>query len=764
MHIWTDIVTRELAMLVTLFALGIGAASFLGQRFDAAARLALAPVLGLCVGACVFTTLGWFFPARDTFWLLPILAVVSLVVASRRALVSTHRDEGAYRSSAKSLLRSLGARDALALAIVCIVVAAPLSYTLHEHHSVGLAGFEVWDTDGYVGEIDGMEQESISQAQQLQPPTASPTRLLWFGYARGTQQLDAVPLSANVNALLGLHATDTQTLFLIVFLVSGALGAFAVLRYAAPKPAWIAPLAGLLFAGPFFLQLMSDGSQAAICGLTLILPIAALGADSLRRPRLASLTLLALLAAGLMALYPLFVPGVALSAAVVLLVVGGVSWWRGQLTRRTLARAAAGIGLVLALSVLFDVVGFLRDVRYWRGVLNGAYYIAGFPQYHLPYSVLPGWLLQTREFYFLTELGSAPVKQVLIGVILPLIFIAVIVFGLKRHRSGLILVPLVLVVSAMAEYTSASHHCSYCTDRTLLPIAPLGIGLLVLGVAALATAPAVWLRWSAVAVAAVALVAVGERTRQERLRFADGSYYLESGNRALLSHLPPHPGPVNVEGYGEDPAHAPGELPLVYFQVAERNHEDVSLSSEYTDYSSLAYLGGPNAANSWLKLDYRYVLTRLGGVQTGRAVIARAGPLALEERTSSLDATVVSGLAVPPVRLDGQGLAWVLGPLHLLVVGGGPGPAWISLRFQTIVPVTVPGQSGVRARFERPGILKACVRATGTAPLRRGTIRLSAPLLPGVVPDEPFAVPEPPQGVQLIAMRAVTRCSLRGTS
>ena len=78
MHIWTDILIRELAMLAVLFALGSAPAAYLGRRFDAAARLALAPVLGLCVGTCVFTTLIWFTAARRTYWLVPVLAAISL--------------------------------------------------------------------------------------------------------------------------------------------------------------------------------------------------------------------------------------------------------------------------------------------------------------------------------------------------------------------------------------------------------------------------------------------------------------------------------------------------------------------------------------------------------------------------------------------------------------------------------------------------------------------------------------------------------------
>jgi hypothetical protein len=182
--------------------------------------------------------------------------------------------------------------------------------------------------------------------------------------------------------------------------------------------------------------------------------------------------------------------------------------------------------------------------------------------------------------------------------------------------------------------------------------------------------------------------------------------------------------------------------------------------SEYVDNSSLAYLGEANPANPQLIPGYRYVLTRLAGVQTGRRVIARTGSLALEERSGPLDATVVSGLGLPLVRLDDQGLAWVEGPLHLIVTGGDSTPAWVALRFHYVVPVSVPRQPGVHARLLPGGTLAACVRTTGAAPIRKGTITLAFAPLPGVVPSEPFALSEPPQGVQLTAVRAVSHCSL----
>lgn len=748
-------------MLVTLLALGIGPVSCLSRRFTPAARLAMAPVLGLCVGTCVFTTIMWFTGARNTYWLLPIVAAVSVAVALRGSLPRSSTTKGTLGGPVRAVASRLGLRDGLVLALVCVVVAAPLSYTLHERHSVGPTGFEVWDAFAFTSEADGAVQDGIHAAEHKSNIFGQNfAQMYWAGTASHEQQFDAVPLSANLNELLGLGSTDTQSLFLIVFLISGALGAFAAVRYAAPKPSWAAPLASALFAGPFFLQLISDGSQPAICGLATILPIAAVGADALRRPRIPSLVVFALLMSGLMALYPLFVPAVAITSAIVLAVVGAIAWWRGRLNRRRLMTAAGALGLLILLSALFNLVSFFRDLRYWKTVLNGGYYLSGLPHYHLPYSVIPGWLLQTREFYFLTELGSTSAKQVLLGVILPLGFIAVILFGFRRSKASRILALLVIVYALMGYYTSASHECSYCTDRALLPIAPLSIGLLVLGIASLATAPSQRMRWAGALLAIVAVVAVGERTRQERLRFANGGYFLEAANGALLMHLPPNKGSLLIEGYGQQPARAPGELPLVYLLGFERNHGKVSVVSEYTDYAGLAYLLNANPLNPQFDPRYRYVLTRLGGVQTGRRVLARSGSIALEERSGPLDATLVSGVALPAERLDREGLAWVQGPLHFIVTRGGTAPAWVSLRFRSIVPVSVPPQPGVSARRLADGTLAACVRAKGNERLRRAAIALAFPLVPGVVPDEPYAIAGPPQGVQLTAMRAVSHCAL----
>lgn len=732
-------------MLVTVIALGIGPASFLGARFDAAARLAIAAPLGLCVGTCVFTTLIWFTSARHTYWLIPILATISIVCTLRRTAGG-----GQARRGLRAKLGTLSAYDALALVVVCIATMGPLTYTLHERHSVGPVSFLIGDAAGYVEEADGAVQESLSEAVSHQPKTVSPTLAAWRKLVASPQNLDAAPLAANLNELGGFGSTETQSSYMIVFLAVAALGAFATVRYFAPRPKWASPLAGVLFGGPLFLQLLADGSQAAICGIALMAPIAAVGAETLRNRRVADLALLALLAAGLMALYGLYVPGVAVASAIVL-VVRAINR-RRSLSPQTLRSAAGRIAVVIGLTAIFNFVSVTRNVRFWTETAN--FYSAGRPKYDLPITVLPGWLLQTRQFFLLGGLFHGSLFQLLLGILLPIVFVAAMIMGIRRWHFALLCLSLIFTFAALAEYTSAAHNCSYCVDRNLLPVAPLTIVLLALGTAALASVGSAWLQGIAVVIALLSVVAAGYQTRSERLLFAADSYFLEDGNRELLSHLPRHPGPVDLEGYGLGQHGVVPELTDMYSLMAERNHEEVSVPNEFPSPTEFKSLGTEN----YVDPNYRYVLTRFGGVRTARRIIARVGPLALEERVSKLDVTFVSGATTPLVRLDKSGLPQIEGRLHLLVVGSGSGPAWVSLRFRTIVraeAIAAPGLSEDSASHT----LTVCALATGAGPLRRLTIKLRGRLFPGADPAEPFGEEEPPQGIQLVAMHVAAHCS-----
>src|ERR1019366_1683274 len=104
----------------------------------------------------------------------------------------------------------------------------------------------------------------------------------WATYAQAYQQLDVSALEANVNRLLGLQSTDTQSPFLIAVILAGALGAFASVRAAARRPTWGAALAGCPLAGPPFTERFMGGSQAALAGSALLAPIVVVGLDALR--------------------------------------------------------------------------------------------------------------------------------------------------------------------------------------------------------------------------------------------------------------------------------------------------------------------------------------------------------------------------------------------------------------------------------------------------------------------------------------------------
>jgi hypothetical protein len=387
MHVWLDLIVRELLFCGLLTALGAGPAAFLPDRFDRTSRWTLAPTFGLCVGVCVTVTVVYVFPAHDTGWMVIVLALASVVLAWWRRPT---------RWRAPSLL------TVVQVAIVAIIVIASFDYPLAVRHTVGPVGFVVGDAGGYVSETNGEERESIHQAVRGRRPYADLALGAWSIYAQRTQQLDASALEANVDDLLGLGSTDTQSPFLIAVLLAGALGAFAVVRIVSGTSTWGAVLAGCLFAGPLFFELFMDGSQAAIAGSSLLAPMVILGLEAIRRRELPTLVLLALLAAGLQTVYPLFVPTVVVGGGLALAVVVVRRFLRARPSRGELAVAAGQLAGVLALSAAFTPVAFARNARYWVSIAHRSVSFVSLPHYLLPVDVLPGWTLQTREFYRFT--------------------------------------------------------------------------------------------------------------------------------------------------------------------------------------------------------------------------------------------------------------------------------------------------------------------------------------------------------------------------
>jgi hypothetical protein len=747
MHIWTALGAREAALAAALLLIGAGPASLLSSRFDGAARFALAPVLGFCLGTCVTTTLLEFAPVGDTYWILIPLAIASTGFAAWRTL----RARGGLAWPSRFPLR-----DVAQVLVVCVAVAAPLNYALHERHSVGPAAYYYTDVDNYVALQDVAKTTSLADGRSMwehyertgerfaQLGTLAYSLIAFLG-----ANLDATPLDANVTALLGLGATDTYSPFLIVLLLAGALGAFACVRRVTGSDSWMAVLAGALFGGPFFLELWFDSYQAAIVALALVLPAMVLGWEALNERRAADLVLFALVLAATLSVYPLFVP--------LLAAVGGLAVaWRGLAERRagaSLREFARGlvapVAAVAVMAAALNPIGLRRDITYYQKLLNDEIPLprVGFK---LPLDILPGWLLQTREFWYMPSLGVGGFTQVLFGALIPAALGVFVVVGIVRHRFAIALVALAGLCGIAAVYAYSSEDaCTYCAERYLLPLAPILALLLALGLFAAMRLPS--RRWKAAgaAGAVLAVLAVGQRARVELDRFIDGSYFLDSANRSALAELPGDRGAVHVEGYGASVA-AQAEQPLVYHLASERAPGRVSISLGSNVGNAISYLdfGAVLPPGPEFHADYRYVLTRFAGVATDRQVVARSGGIALQRRTQALDVTPYAGFGIELARADASGIPYVTAePVGVHVVGAGAGSVWARLTFHAALPSEVAAKNGVRSRLA-DGTLTVCARATGKPPIRTVSFQLTAPPTPGAL--------------RLTGMRVVSgRCSVR---
>ncbi len=742
MQVWLELIAREAFFLALLVALGVGAASFLPARLPVAARLALVPVIGLCVGACATVTLVYAVSARGAAWVVVAAAAVSVALAVRRTRWALLRP-GRWASTQMLLLT--------------VVILGSFNVALASRHTAGpVGGYRIADATGYVSEINGEARQSIHQADRDRPPFSDLALGYWAGYAGGDQQLDISALEASANELLGLGSTDTQTPFLISVVLAAALGAFAVVRATADRGGWAATISGCLFAGPLFVELLIDGSQAAIAGSALMAPLALLSVEALRYRDRATLALVALLAAGLQTVYPLFVPSVVAGAGLALAVLLVRRRRRGPVRGREVGVAAAQLLAVIGIAALFTPVAFSRNAHYWSSILNGSLSLAGLSPYSLRLSVLPGWLLQTREFYGLVPLGHASAGQLAMAGLVPMLMLGVVALAVWRHRTALMMLAIAAGAMLLALYTGIGRNCSYCVQRNLLPIAPLGAAAIGLGIA---TLPLSRLRAGlplAVTLSVLALVTVGHEGAVVRQRMTQGAYLLDRQAVQAVGGLRPGAGPVELEGFGQGPK-APMEEPLVYNLVDERTNGHVSVATSVDDRRGLLYLGGPQPLGPSFHPGYRYVLTRLGGISTDRRILARYGPIALEQRAEP-DVTITGGVAVAMARRDPVGLAWVDGPLHFLIVGGSDRqPVWLELRFARTAPNGRPHGTAPVTVSSEPGTLRICMAASGHAPLRNVDLEVPFTRRPPPPTAEPYAEPLPARGLRLLSMMVLER-------
>ncbi|HEV7493834.1 hypothetical protein [Baekduia sp.] len=750
MDAWIALLARELALLAVLGIIGLGPVALLHRSVDRATRLALAPAYGLAIAVCVLVTTLWRVPAHRGWPLLVGMMVVSLAMAF---ILARRAAPDAPERRPLSIPRRELAQLVVLVAVVLIALSLPMAIL----HSTGPAGgYRIADASGYVAQIDGAQRESIHAAKLEHAPWRDLTIQMWSGAAGGYQQIGFDAVAAHMNELLGLHATDTHSAFLICLILIGALAAWAVVRQVTATRSWAAVLAGALFAGPFFRTLYLEGSEGAIAGIQLVLPALLAGWWALRYRRFWDLLAFGLMAAGLQTLYPLYVPPLVVGGAIVLAVLG-VGWVRRHGWSTAAAAKATGMLLgALAIAAVLTPVAFERNVRYWKLILQGKQSYAGLPPYDLPPAIVPSWLLQTRELYFLPHLDGQPLSQLLVSLAVPLLIVAAIAYGLRRRPVALGALAVIVAAVLFANRTATSDDCSYCAQRSLLVIAPLAMALFGIGLAAMRS------RGGRVAVAAlpialITVVAVGSMARHSALRLQWSSYVFDEQINTVLKQLPDQQGPVQIEGFGMTYL-APMVEPLAYNRVNEVTDAPVSIAAETDSGRGLIYLGGPRPIGLEFRPDYKYILTRFPDIVVPtRRTIKRSGPVALEQRTGDLDVTVTDGLVARQAWQEDPGTAWVVTgqAVHFWVIGGPVKRVWLKVRLQATVPVKID-PAAVTSK-QTGGEIVACLPVDGPPPVRRADLYFTLPNTAGPPPKNAYAVVSPPTGAKLTEMAVSSR-------
>jgi hypothetical protein len=718
-------------MLVALLLLGVGPASFFGRNVDPVARLALAPALGLCVGTSVFTTLIWFFPATKTWWVLPVVAGISLGVAAwrRDSWRLRHLERGGAKRAAKGIIELL---------VVCVAVAWPTSYTLLAHNSIGPATYKIADVDGYVMQVDGMIHESLQSAvskSTSNPKLVGNLVLRWWSADAQSHSwsFDASALEADLDSLLVKGATQTEGAFVVAYLVAAGLGGFGAVRYAVRRPTWAAVVAGALFAGPMFFQLYFDGSIAAVTGMCVLSLLAVLVSEVLCDPRWANRALVAVCLSALVTLYPVFIAPIVVSGAVVVSVLG----WRKLRSGTHVALRWVGTGAmrltsIAVLAFLFDVVGVLRGAHILLGAGIG---LGGQPNTQVSWSTALSWLFQTRGLYELSFSLHSAGGNLLVGLLVPLLVVVVTAVGARDYRVAWLLAVLVVVSVGFAGYTryfELNRVCSYCMDRSLLPAAAVLPTLVGLGVAGLTASVKLVPRLLGATVPLLLLGVMSNALVSVQAQFGEGSYFVEATLRNVVRHIPLK-GCIVLEGFGDASPNPVAEEVLAYAVVDERAWGRVSVPVDYDDNGGLAYFALPLGlplSYPWFCERYRYVLTREDGVVTrGMHVISKAGAIALERRTSGLGVIVDYGTWITDPE---SGVPYITSSLErtteatqFIVTGNARRPVYLGLvaDVSSVGRVSV-NSSGVVIVRRDSDHLYICLATSGSGYVRTARLHL----------------------------------------
>lgn len=666
-----------LSALATL--LGLAPASYL--KDIRRVRLTAAVPIGLALAIALLSTGVWLLPGRTAAVVVLIPAMVGSAFWSwRRRAAILRADDG-------------GSRPLLTLTELAILVGVTLAvfaYPLAIQHSMGPGGYQIYDGPNYSAMEVAFKDHAVYDDTWGAPWDLTTGVGEWYG-GRSYQQIGFTGAASVIDALFGLNPTRTQVPFMIGLALIGAFGMYAAasaLLGRRWRPAGV--IAALLYAGPVPLQLVIDGSESALAGLALM-PIGVLLVSRvLQREDRSARWLLGLVLAGLQAAYPILFPGF---VAGCLLAAFG-AWGRTVMRSRqgklaetdarpgALAWGLAGDALVVAgLTVLAAAPAFARNLTYWKMLITGGQPTAGMPAFDLPLPVVPGWLLGTREFYYLPRVSDTVIQQWLLADVIPLAILGLIVLAVFTRKALWGFVALAVVTLAIA-YKVQSGGCQYCYSRSMLPMASILAILAVGGLTTIARMSVPWAKWIAGSIAAAMLVVVLHTESVLARRGAHGAYFFPDVLNPLLGSVRSLPGPVMVEGF-DGSRDAGAELPTVLHTLTEQTDQKLSVERETDGFFGLAYLGGGQASGPTWDPAYRTVVTRLGSLETDRSTIRAASGVAIQRRAEPFDASVTNGFEVNRVAAADR-VVRLNGPLSLRVTGPATGRAAVVVRLGDI--------------------------------------------------------------------------------
>ena len=787
-----ELFLKELVFLLVLSGVGAGLSGLLPrQHFSAGAKLALAPSFGFAASAALLTTVNFFVPLRGALWFVLVpAALVSLGVAAAtaRSAGDPTRAPGDWRriDRIRGSLPSL--RDIAQVATVAIVVLTIFNLPLDQRLSPGPIAYGVADAPGYVACIRGFADHRTNKPLGGDLSTAfTPVAdsEAWgpgwnltekYCYAFKFQHTGSISVPAAFAGGMGWLAWQTLAPFLAVLAAITALGALSAYRVLSGSAGWLGIGPGILAAGAPLFQLSIDGSVGLISGIALMPALVAVGVVAVQAARWRTTILAGVLGAGLQACYPELGAIVVLALGLVLLEKLVTELRRGVRVAAMVRIAGPHLLVAGALAILLAPRATLWSISNLQ-LTKDAYTATSLPTYHMAPKYVIGWLLQTREFYSFAGVSPDGVEFAALGVILALLLIAVALYGAWRVQTARIIVAVAAAATLQAVYLNRTSGCTYCVDRTMLPVAPLVFVLVAIGLRELALSAGPGRREVAGALAGIAGLAAASSLLQLEQRAERGAYMPPYGLIGMANRVSDYVhGTLQLEGFGQTPLWSWSDVPVTYDAMQEATPHRISMVTAYSDYGGLSYLRPRPFGHPSYTPDYDYVLTRLTGIDSGRPIVARTRTMALERRVATFDAILARGVGVDTYNRDPGGTAWLQAPGQPGGLQTGPLTFWVSARSSARVYLRVtmtpnpgfdpsPAQNGATGRKLSGGRVEMCVPVPGTSAARIATLAI-AHLPAGLTPPPTAPYDQAPadevaplvvQGVRLDKVRVSTQ-------